>query len=306
MTSNKAMTSNSWLATGVAALMLACCCGLATVAIWWFFVRTAVGQQLDEMALAGAKIGARFVAGQSSQLLEYVSIAAVAVAMVTVAVIGAVRRRWLLAAAAAAVIAAANVTTQVLKSLVFTRTELLSWHAFSSGNTLPSGHATAASAAAVAALMVAPRRLRPVFALVGAAVMFAFGYATIVLQWHRPTDVLAAYCVCLGWGFAALATIAFKRAIWGVGGHELDTEPRGGLPWLSKLMGLAGVVLLGVGSFGMIVNHPLLPVEELARSVLFAAYVSAVLVIAGSVLLGMGLLLAITNLVEALPPARST
>jgi hypothetical protein len=47
---------------------------------------------------------------------------------------------------------------------------------------------------------VVPRRARPLVALVGAAYTAATGVSTLVGQWHRPSDVVAAVLVVLAWG----------------------------------------------------------------------------------------------------------
>jgi membrane-associated phospholipid phosphatase len=94
-------------------------------------------------------------------------------------------------------VAGANITTQVLKYQVL--------QSVSAQNSLPSGHTTVGLSLALAAVIVASYRWRPVVTA-GAAVVAAFvGTSTVAMHWHRPGDVLAAGMVCLGWAGVALA-----------------------------------------------------------------------------------------------------
>ena len=62
-------------------------------------------------------------------------------------------------------------------------------------NSLPSGHTTmAASAAAAVFLMVSPR-WRPLAGFLGGSFAVATGVSTLINQWHRPADVVAAFLV---------------------------------------------------------------------------------------------------------------
>jgi membrane-associated phospholipid phosphatase len=116
------------------------------------------------------------------------------------------RRREALAAVA--VVAGANLTTEVLKAL-FGHERF--WPFLGEGqpwtNSFPSGHTTAAASIAVALLIVAPARLRPLAAVAGAALTCAVGISVVALEWHYPSDVLGGLFVAAGWGFAALAAL---------------------------------------------------------------------------------------------------
>src|SRR5690606_39114784 len=71
------------------------------------------------------------------------------------------------------------------------------------GNSLPSGHATAAAAFAIGLTLVLPPRARGPVSLVGATYAAVVGVATLSSGWHRPSDVVAAYLVVGGWAAAA-------------------------------------------------------------------------------------------------------
>jgi membrane-associated phospholipid phosphatase len=120
------------------------------------------------------------------------------------------RRREALAAVA--VVAGANVTTQVLKAL-------LDHHRYQSflgpdqpwSGAFPSGHATAAASIGVALFLVAPARLRPLAAVIGASFTALVSVSVVLLEWHYPSDVLGGLLIVAGWGFAAVAALRLRE-----------------------------------------------------------------------------------------------
>ena len=78
----------------------------------------------------------------------------------------------------------------------------------------PSGHSTAALALAFSAVLVAPARLRPVVAAVGAAFALAVGCALLILAWHMPSDVLGGYLVATLWAALAVAGLRAAERRW--------------------------------------------------------------------------------------------
>ena len=120
------------------------------------------------------------------------------------------RRREALAAVA--VVAGANVTTQVLKAL-------LDHHRYQSflgpdqpwSGAFPSGHATAAASIGVALFLVAPPRLRPLAAVIGASFTALVSVSVVLLEWHYPSDVLGGLLIVAGWGFAAVAALRLRQ-----------------------------------------------------------------------------------------------
>jgi membrane-associated phospholipid phosphatase len=69
----------------------------------------------------------------------------------------------------------------------------------------PSGHATAATALALCAVLVAPRRLRPLVAALGGTFAALVGVSLLILAWHLPSDVLGGYLLGALWMALALA-----------------------------------------------------------------------------------------------------
>lgn len=172
---------------------------------WWSLVSTRNGQALDALALEGSRVGIWRLDDEADRLLGTVSVPMVAAMIGVVVLIGVLRARWVAAIAASIAIAGANLTTQVLKSLVFQRDDLLGLGAWNGTNTLPSGHTTVAAAGVVGLLLVVPPSLRSLTTAVGVIGVSSYGFATLVNHWHRPSDVAAAVLVASGWGYLAVA-----------------------------------------------------------------------------------------------------
>jgi membrane-associated phospholipid phosphatase len=121
-------------------------------------------------------------------------------------VITLLRRRPRSAFAAGVIILGANASTELLKhALAAPRFGWLvgpvSW---------PSGHSTAAMALALAAVLCAPARWRPVVAALGAVLAVAVGYSVVATGMHYPSDVLGGFLMATAWGLATVA--ALRRA----------------------------------------------------------------------------------------------
>lgn len=165
------------------------------VATWRLFVVSAVGQQVEAAALAGADYGQTTLWRVAEPVLDVVSTSFIALGAAVAVAVALARRRWALAVQATVLVAGANLTTQVLKWLI----ERPDLGPASYGNSLPSGHATVAASVAAAVLLVVPRRARPWVVLLGALYTAATGVSTLIGQWHRPSDVVAAVFVVLLW-----------------------------------------------------------------------------------------------------------
>jgi membrane-associated phospholipid phosphatase len=121
------------------------------------------------------------------------------------------RRRSLVALAVGVVMGMAPLTAETLKPL------LAHPHARIYGDEItaaswPSGHATAATALVMCAVLVAPQRLRPTVAVLGALFAVAIGFSLVLLAWHLPSDVLGGYLVGTLWMALALAGLRAAEA----------------------------------------------------------------------------------------------
>ncbi|MHB1489325.1 MAG: phosphatase PAP2 family protein [Cellulomonas sp.] len=187
-------------------LLTALVSAVAVWGCWEVFVNSAAGQRVDQAALTGALYGRSHLWPAARQLLDVISVAFIALVLLTVVLIAAIRRRWMLAIQVTLLLGGANLTTQLLKAHVFVRPDLGGAPSYS--NTLPSGHTTAAASVSAALLLVVPPRARPWVAIAGASYTAATGVSTLIGQWHRPSDVLAALFVVLSWSGLASALVA--------------------------------------------------------------------------------------------------
>ncbi|SDQ08005.1 phosphatase PAP2 family protein [Microbacterium sp. cf332] len=179
-----------------------------TIAVCVF---TTSGQDADQTAMVAAanSTNPMLLAAQHISA-NYILIVAAVIMLASLAA-ALVRRRFAEAAAAGVVFIGSSIVTQILKHEVIARPELADgWGAY--GNSLPSGHATIAIAAACAALFAAPPRMK--FVLAPALVVWASvaGMGVIAAGWHRPSDVVTASLVVGFWSsVAALFVTAVRR-----------------------------------------------------------------------------------------------
>jgi membrane-associated phospholipid phosphatase len=241
---------------GTAALFVlatvACIAGLA--ATYFFFVRTTTGQFIDESALVEAVALSGTAGKAATKLLDWLPALSVVIASVVVIFVTILRRRWAAAGIAIAACVGANLATQILKDLLPVRpyrgVETLEL------NSLPSGHTTmAASAAAAVFLMVSPR-WRPLAGFLGGSFAVATGVSTLINQWHRPADVVAAFLVVgafmLPAGWLIIRT-GPRWNVWdGYNEHWASARVWAALPALTGLAaaGVAAYTLLSIGPGG--------------------------------------------------------
>jgi len=183
--------------------------GMAVIAAYLFYVRTGVGQRLDD---AGFRVrdGVRpDLITDAESLLGGIEVTALAIALVVVAASAFWRGRAALAAAVVGLVVGSNLTTQFLKLVVFERPHLIP-DAYRLPNSFPSGHATAVASLGIALILVVPRRMRPAVAVIAATAGIAVGLATIAVGWHRPGDVIGSWLV-VGFWTALTAAVVVAR-----------------------------------------------------------------------------------------------
>src|SRR4051794_8438292 len=155
-------------------------------------------------------------------------------------VVALARRRPRTALVVPIVLVGAELTTQVFKPLLATPRDSEWLESHIAAASWPSGHATAALALALCAVLVAPARLRPIVGLLGAGFAAAVAYAILVLAWHFPSDVLGGFLVATMWsllGVAALLTWEQRR--------PTGARPaRAGATWPVELVGAAAAGVL--------------------------------------------------------------
>jgi membrane-associated phospholipid phosphatase len=225
-------------------LLAATACLLAFAAVLECAYWVAPAARLDVIALKG------LVTLDGSLLDPVAQLAAHSADLVPLAVMLAavfawgwsMGRRWE-AFAALVLVGGANVATQVLKiALAHPRVQASLGPNQPGAEALPSGHATAAMSLALAAVVVAPARVRAPVASSGAAYVIAVSISILVLGWHFPSDVLGGLLIASASFFCVVAAIrtAPSRRAWvaaqrgaGIAGSRLVGE--------LSLVALAGV-----------------------------------------------------------------
>ncbi len=233
---------------------IACVAGLA--ATYFFFVRTTTGQFIDESALVEAVELSGTVGKAATKLLDWLPALSVVIASIVVVFVTILRRRWSAAGIAIAACVGANVATQILKDLLPVRpyrgVETLEL------NSLPSGHTTLAASAAAAVFLLVSPRWRPLAGYLGGTFAVATGVSTLINQWHRPADVVAAFLLVGAFMIPAGWLIIRRGPRWnvwdGYGGHWASARVWVLLPVLTGLAaaGVAAYALLSIGPGGQI------------------------------------------------------
>jgi membrane-associated phospholipid phosphatase len=127
------------------------------------------------------------------------------VALAAICALGLAVGRRRQAFAAAMIVGVANVATQGLK-LALSHPRYQPVLGFQLPATaFPSGHATATMSVALAAILVAPRRWRPLATICGTAFTLCVSISLLGDGWHYPSDVLGGFLVA---GPASLLVLA--------------------------------------------------------------------------------------------------
>ncbi|HUB77104.1 MAG TPA: phosphatase PAP2 family protein, partial [Solirubrobacteraceae bacterium] len=201
--------------SGVAiALALAGMCALALAAVWALAALVPSARLKDSVVLYHFTLLSRpRVDGPALFLLHLLSPSLFVLWAVALMALALARERPRVAVAVAAIMGLAPLTSEQLKPL------LAHQHAQVGGVVVgaaswPSGHATAAAALVLAAVLVAPARLRKLVSSVGAVFVLAVGCALLILAWHMPSDVLGGYLVAALWAALALAALRALDRRW--------------------------------------------------------------------------------------------
>src|SRR4051794_15635041 len=130
-------------------------------------------------------------------------------------IVALARRRARVAVAIAVVLVCSEVTTESLKPLL-SHPRPQEWLGAGqiSAASWPSGHATAAMALALCAVLAVPARWRPAAAAAGGLFALAVAYAILVLGWHFPSDVIGGFLVAALWTAVAVAAVEFADERW--------------------------------------------------------------------------------------------
>jgi membrane-associated phospholipid phosphatase len=198
------------------ALFATLACAGTLVAAWIATFWSSGGRWLDAAALQGFvaldRSATRTPAEVIASIGDPLPFVLLGAALVAVAL---ARGRPRIAIAVPVVLAGAAGTSQVLKPLLAdarvchcladSRVAEASW---------PSGHATAAMALGLCAVLVSPSGWRPTMAVAGAVAAVGVSYSLLTLGWHYPSDVLAGFLVAALWMAAALTGLWSAAERW--------------------------------------------------------------------------------------------
>jgi membrane-associated phospholipid phosphatase len=278
---------------------------LGVVATWRVFVDTWAGQWTEEAVLRGAEYGQGTLWTVAEPVLDVVSVTYIALVLGAAMLIALVRRRWALAIQVVVLVAGSNISTQLFKRIVTERPEL--GVPGPDMNALPSGHTTAAASVSAVLVLVVPPRVRPWAAVLGAGYTAATGISTLVGQWHRPSDVVAAVLVVLFWSCVTCVLVARHPGVPGDAARTAtgeialarSTRPRAsGTRAAAVLLGLAGVATVIPSALSL--RRTWSRAGELeARADLLTAYAGAALGVVAVSALAFALILVVRHAATA-------
>jgi len=253
----------------------------------WVSVLTIRGQMLDTVALYGNSFGRRTLDDALDAALSAVSAVSLGLILLVILAVALARRRVTLAIMSAAIVLGAAGTTYLLKRVIDRPYLGVDPDRAFAGNSLPSGHATAAAAFAIGLTLVLPPRARGAASIVGATYTAIVGIATLSSGWHRPSDVVAAYLVVGGWAaLAGLVLVLTQRPTAVVNRQERAGWSLAGSTAVGALLAVVGLALL-VLTAGRMSE----PVEAMASPQLRVGYLGSVLTVAGAAYLMMAVVL---------------
>ena len=291
------------------ALLAVICLGMI-LGLWGVFVLSRRGQELEAAALKGSEIGAHYISAVARTVLSVVSIQAAAALVGIILLIGLLRRSHRRAAWAVVAVVGSNLSAQALKYWILWRPDYNISARWDNANTLPSGHTTMATSAAVALILLSGRRWRALSAWTGALFAIAMGYSTLVCQWHRPSDVMTAVLLSVAWGALAVAGGVWDSTFYAVpqgraantGRDSDDAARRAPAPLPRLRTQKTGNTLLAVlGTLSTLAAVLLgawvwVRVDALAtRRVLFASYATGSAAVVGITCLAMAALVDLTD-----------
>jgi membrane-associated phospholipid phosphatase len=168
--------------------------------------------------------------------------------------VGLARGRPRLAVAVIALVAATSISSQLLKLLLaYPRYSGMVGGAHVDPAAFPSGHSTAAMSVALAGVLVAPPRARPLAAVLGMGLALSVGLCVVVLGWHFPSDVLGGFLLAGGWTLAIAAGLRAAAERW----PERVGRTKVTAAWARAVdsgttVGLAALTLVAVGSVALL------------------------------------------------------
>lgn len=162
-------------------------------------VLSSTGQAVEDNALSASQFNAHPPAPLSLVSPFAIAVALVALGLVALWVHGIARALTVTLVPAVAIVA-----SQLLKSELLGRPDLLT---LSAENSFPSGHMTVFATIVGAAVFAMPRSIRALVAVGGAVLLGVVSWQLLGYGWHRPSDVLGALALGVtGFAFVTMFT----------------------------------------------------------------------------------------------------
>lgn len=225
-------------------LALSALAALAFGALYLLAVQTGIGQRADEAALTGGRAAPGQAREAADTMLQVVSIGTLAIATAALTGLAVLRRRPAMLLLPAAIVGISLLATEICKNLVFERPDLVLASQLDD-NSYPSGHTTVFASIGLAALVVAPPRLRTAAALLATALAAAAGVLVVTADWHRPSDPIGSYLLTLAVTAGLVALLYSFRPDLADGEH--GSSPGATTPAIARRIetigGLAAVAL---------------------------------------------------------------
>ncbi|GIF72022.1 phosphatase PAP2 family protein [Asanoa siamensis] len=177
-------------------LAAAAACAVAFCVTWLLFVRTSTGQWLDGELLPRSEMGGSYaqptiLLGPATQALGLFGDRLLLGTTVAVLAVVAVLTRRLWAGVAGVALFVCSAAAAGLAKETLQRPEL-GVLGSSTHNSFPSGHVTAAAALLLGFMLVLPARARWWLAVPGTTGVSVIAAATMIVGWHRFSDVVGS------------------------------------------------------------------------------------------------------------------
>lgn len=247
-----------WVLVGVAAYVLG--------------VLSTTGQRVEENALSASNFNTHPPAPLSLVSPGSIAIGLIVLGLIALWVHGIQRTLVVTLVPAVAIVA-----SQLLKSEVLWRPDLLT---FAAENSFPSGHMTVFTAFVGATVFAVPKQIRALVAVAGAVLLGIVSSQLLIYGWHRPSDVLGALALGAACFSAAtlLTPVRPTRGVWLIRTVSVGLSLGGWLTAIAALVltivawrGDDAILMLNAGravsiAGCVLVAHSFLRLAVLARS----------------------------------------
>jgi len=198
-----------------APLLLAALCVIALALVWAIAAHVHVARVADARLLHDfAQIEDPRINSFARMLLYLLNPAQFVIWAVALVLFALARGRARLALAIAVVLTLAPYTAELLKPLLAVSHVSIGDDRPIGAASWPSGHATAATALALSAVLIVPARWRVFAVTLAVTFLLLVGVSLLIRAWHMPSDVLGGYLLGAFWAALAVAGVRASERLW--------------------------------------------------------------------------------------------